>query len=269
SDNTALSGGGIINSNELLLRNSTVSNNTATSLQAGGIWNANGTLQLLYSTVAANTAPSRGGGVLNSNTLILQGALIADNNTDCENDATVTNNGDNFIEGNGGKTCGISNGGNGSIVGVDPQLGPLQDNGGATPTQALLTGSPAIDAVTGGVCPAVAVDQRGVARPQRNACDMGAYEASGQAAAPMLTMLPSGFFNWAPGQSSCSESLYRSGTPYTGHTWLTDNPANYDGSGSLSSVEVNYFYYLFVDCDGSTAVSNTVGEFTFAIVPGN
>ena len=76
---------------------------------------------------------------------------------------------------------------------------------------------------------------------------MGAYEASGQAAAPMLTMLPSGFFNWAPGQSSCSESLYRSGTPYTGHTWLTDDPANYDGSGSLSSVEVNYFYiYLSI-----------------------
>ena len=267
SYNTAGSGGGIINSNNLLLRNSTVSNNTATSLQAGGIWNANGTLQLLYSTVAANTAPSRGGGILNSSTLILQGSLIADNNKDCENDATVTNNGDNFIEGTGGKACGIGNGGNGSIVGVDPKLGPLQDNGGATPTKALLAGSPAIDAVTGSGCPAV--DQRGVARPQEGACDMGAYEAEAQVATtPTLTMSADGSYGWTPDQSGCTESLYRSATPYTGYAWLTDDPANYDGSGSLVSVETNYFYYLYVDCDSSTAQSDAVGEFTFAIVPG-
>ena len=268
SGNTAGSGGGIINSNNLLLRNSTVSNNTATSLQAGGIWNASGTLQLLYSTVAANTAPSRGGGVLNSNTLILQGALIADNNKDCENDATVTNNGDNFIEGTGGKACGIGNGSNGSIVGVDPQLGSLQDNGGATPTKALLAGSPAIDAVTGSGCPSV--DQRGVARPQEGACDMGAYEAEAQVATtPTLTMSADGSYGWTPDQSGCTESLYRSETPYAGYAWLTDDPANYDGSGSLTSVETNYFYYLYVDCGSSTAQSDAVGEFTFAIVPGN
>ena len=36
--------------------------------------------------------------------------------------------------------------GTGNIVGVDPMLGPLQDNGGPTWTHALLPGSPAIDA---------------------------------------------------------------------------------------------------------------------------
>ena len=58
---------------------------------------------------------------------------------------------------------------------VAPGLGPLTDNGGPTPTFALLSGSPAIDEVVllAPTCPAT--DQRGVARPQ-GACDAGAYE---------------------------------------------------------------------------------------------
>jgi len=53
----------------------------------------------------------------------------------------------------------------------------LQDNGGPTQTHALLQDSPAIDA---GSCEAaesdIETDQRGVARPQGEACDIGAYE---------------------------------------------------------------------------------------------
>jgi hypothetical protein len=59
-----------------------------------------------------------------------------------------------------------------------PDLGPLQDNGGATATQAIQASSPAHDA--GGE----AVDQRGVARPQGPACDIGAFELEAPAAAP-------------------------------------------------------------------------------------
>jgi len=71
----------------------------------------------------------------------------------------------------------------------DPLLGPLQDNGGPTPTHALLPGSPAIDAIPHADCtydddgnPAtpevpLATDQRGVARPQWIGCDIGAFEA--------------------------------------------------------------------------------------------
>jgi CSLREA domain-containing protein len=59
---------------------------------------------------------------------------------------------------------------------LSPDLGPLADNGGATPTFALLPGSPAIDEVVllAPICPAA--DQRDVARPQGAACDAGAYE---------------------------------------------------------------------------------------------
>ena len=56
----------------------------------------------------------------------------------------------------------------------DPMLAPLADNGGPTASVALLPGSPAIDAA-GAVCPPV--DQRGVTRPARAACDVGAFEA--------------------------------------------------------------------------------------------
>jgi hypothetical protein len=54
-------------------------------------------------------------------------------------------------------------------------LGPLADNGGPTPTHALVPGSPAIDAApVGPDCPSE--DQRGIARPQGAACDIGAFE---------------------------------------------------------------------------------------------
>ncbi|MCY2990553.1 MAG: hypothetical protein NTY19_22150, partial [Planctomycetota bacterium] len=87
-----------------------------------------------------------------------------------------------------GKASGSTfiNGVNGDLVGtavspLDPQLGPLQDNGGGTTTHALLTGSPAIDA--GNNTGVAATDQRG--QPRRLdgngdgiiAADMGAFEA--------------------------------------------------------------------------------------------
>src|SRR5262249_38514118 len=52
----------------------------------------------------------------------------------------------------------------GDLPGTAAQLGPLQDNGGPTPTHALLSGSPAIDAGDSTGCPPT--DQRGITRPQ-------------------------------------------------------------------------------------------------------
>jgi hypothetical protein len=71
-------------------------------------------------------------------------------------------------------------------LGVDPLLGPLQDNRGPVPTRALLPGSPAIDRGAPDLdsspfgCPAT--DARKVARPQDGdgdgvaTCDIGAFE---------------------------------------------------------------------------------------------
>jgi hypothetical protein len=63
--------------------------------------------------------------------------------------------------------------GTGSLIGVDPQLGPLADNGGTTLTLLPSATSPVIDkAPCGSTC---TVDQRGAPRSHPNA-DMGAVE---------------------------------------------------------------------------------------------
>jgi hypothetical protein len=61
-----------------------------------------------------------------------------------------------------------------NLIGGDPKLGPLADNGGPTKTHALLPGSPAIDA--GANTGAPATDQRGFPRIVGAAIDIGSYE---------------------------------------------------------------------------------------------
>jgi hypothetical protein len=77
-------------------------------------------------------------------------------------------------------TCGFSSA-NHSQSGVNPDLGPLQNNGGPTDTEAPATDSPALNQIPLGtmaegisLCPGT--DQRGVARPQATDCDIGAVE---------------------------------------------------------------------------------------------
>jgi hypothetical protein len=62
----------------------------------------------------------------------------------------------------------------GSLNHADPLLAALSNNGGPTPTMALLVGSPARDAILSSYPP---TDQRGIARPQGPAADIGAFEA--------------------------------------------------------------------------------------------
>jgi len=59
------------------------------------------------------------------------------------------------------------------VSAVDLALGPLQNNGGSSPTHALLPGSVAIDAGNNALCPLT--DQRGWLRTD-GACDIGAFE---------------------------------------------------------------------------------------------
>lgn len=96
---------------------------------------------------------------------------IADGGTET---ATITSLGNNLSD---DATCGTAQPSDlysQSTSSITSTLGPLQDNGGSTPTMALLTGSPAIDA--GATVGAITTDQRGTARPQGSAYDIGAYE---------------------------------------------------------------------------------------------
>ncbi|MGK2947617.1 MAG: choice-of-anchor Q domain-containing protein, partial [Acidimicrobiales bacterium] len=66
--------------------------------------------------------------------------------------------------------------GGGNILGESAELLPLADNGGLTETHALAATSPALDGGDPGFTPPPATDQRGLARVQGEAIDIGAYE---------------------------------------------------------------------------------------------
>jgi hypothetical protein len=182
--------GGLYNIGYAVLVNTTVSGNRAAGA-AGGIWNSGG-LRLLNCTVASNfvfgniyNRPTSGGGVWNwmdsdigvfqcRNTIIAGNRSSLTNCTDCPDDISgyMDSFGHNLIQNaNGWLNAGSQTS---DLIGVDPKLGPLQDNGGPTWTHALLTGSPAIDA--GDPVGAPSEDQRSVPRPQGPGFDIGAFE---------------------------------------------------------------------------------------------
>ena len=168
TDATVSDGGGIYNESgtgTLTVMNSTISGNTATN--GGGIYNESGTVAVMNSTISGNSA-TNGGGVYNlSGTVTVTNSIIAAS-TGGNCGGAFTDGGHNIDD---GATCGF---GALSMSNMNPLLDPagLQNNGGPTRTIALLPGSPAINAAAG--CPAT--DQRGIARPQDSACDIGAYE---------------------------------------------------------------------------------------------
>jgi hypothetical protein len=80
-----------------------------------------------------------------------------------------------------GTDSNLSNGSNGDRVGttaspINPNLGPLQNNGGPTETMALLSGSPAIDKGDNNAHGLPGTDQRGFSRISGSVADIGAFE---------------------------------------------------------------------------------------------
>jgi CSLREA domain-containing protein len=174
-------GGGLFNtaSGVITISNSTFSGNWAGA--DGGAIYSYATLNLNYVTVANNTAQTAGGIQQgNGGTVKLKNSLVATNHgvaTDCG--GSLTSQGHNLIGNADGCTMAAAAGdqiGAGASP-IDPHIGPLQGNGGATFTHALLSVSPAIDAGSQASC--ASTDQRGFARPQGTGCDIGAYEFDG------------------------------------------------------------------------------------------
>ena len=200
-------GGGIYNSHIITITNSTISGNYAGD-SGGGLLNntspydLNPTAYLNNVTIANNQADSNndgageGGGVaVISGTLLIRNTLIGAN-TDLSNQApdcsgTLTSDRYNLVQ-NMTTSCTLVGNLVGNITGQNPLLGPLHNNGGSTWTQALLDGSPAINAGNptppgSGLAACLPTDQRGVIRPVGAACDIGAYEAGGS---PFQVYLP-------------------------------------------------------------------------------
>lgn len=181
--NTATNAGGAVFTEVNALSqfvNATLAGNTA-GLWGGALANK-GTNELSYITVSDNQGAIGGGGIFNytgSRTKLLDtivaGNRRPDNNpTQIAGPQPVTSDSAYNLIGIG-EAVGLTNGVNNNLVGVaDPKLGPLTNNGGRTPTMALLPGSPAIDAGVFLVSQA-AVDQRSASR-SGVPVDIGAYE---------------------------------------------------------------------------------------------
>jgi len=202
--NIAGSGGGIARFNaNLSLSNSSLTRNTAT--QGGGLFvgagpqpSSGGYVEVRDTTLSTNTASGgQGGGLYNDGEVDLGNVTIKDNtngiynygngevtriyNTvlqnsgslNCDGDGTLpTSAGGNFSTDN---SCGLTSPSDQQGIGLDPRLGPLaKDSASFTSYHLPQAGSPLINAA---VSPCSPTDQRYALRP--DACDIGAVEYGG------------------------------------------------------------------------------------------
>jgi len=158
----------ISNGSTLEITNSSLYNNSADNY-GGAIFN-NGNVLVTHATFLNNAVSESGsGGTINNNsgTALLKNSLLQGSNI-CTGNFSLTDGGYNLEVANDNATCGFK-------TAADAKLGTPGDNGGLTFTIALLEGSSAIDAIPVASC-AVTIDQRGISRPQGEACDIGAFE---------------------------------------------------------------------------------------------
>jgi PKD repeat protein len=204
SNTSDFNGGGIFNAGSLALYRSTLSGNQAPNGQGGGLYNGSST-ELENVTLEGNSALDGGGGLYNDGALTLRNVTLANNQADSggglyQAAGKTASMVDTLIAGSQGGDCAslgtftanqnnlVQDGSCSAALSGDPLLAELGDYGGATPTAALLRGSPAIDAGENASC--AAEDQRGVVRPVYGGssltCDIGAYEYE---RAPLMKVL--------------------------------------------------------------------------------
>ena len=195
ADNQAVSGGGVVHyagATQPEILNTTITGNTAEDV--GGIFAS--ALVADFITVSHNTSTGPGPGPVAGNPFRggapVGGALLLANNGDVSVDSSIFSDNigpdgplDLGMGGSGSLALDHSlvqepgaglPGGTGNLIGADPQLQPLADNGGPTPTRALAASSPAVDA--GNPDTTVEFDQRGdpFIREFGGRADMGAFE---------------------------------------------------------------------------------------------
>jgi hypothetical protein len=159
SGNQAQSGGGIFSNGMLVVTNSTFFGNVVPGGNIGGGILSQGLLLVTDSTFSGNSA-GQGGGIMNnggSTALVANSILAGNTGGDCY---SCTQTGPIFTGGN-------------------PQLSPLQLNGGTVPTMLPLPGSPAIQIGDATQLPAgLTTDQRGFPRTTAGKLDVGAAQTN-------------------------------------------------------------------------------------------
>lgn len=192
-------GGGalLIRSGSATITNSTFSGNAHSVGRGGAIYIESGNLDLRSVTIAGNTAVGESGGLYeNADDSSSQNSIFANNTPDNCGTTGYAFTGQSNYNLSSDTTCRLTNGGGvGNLVGTNPLLGPLANNGGFTQTMALTAGSPALNAGNpatpgsgGAACPAT--DQIGTARTQGGRCDIGAFEGIAAAPAVVVTAVP-------------------------------------------------------------------------------
>jgi hypothetical protein len=158
---------------------STIAGNKAG--RGGGIYSS-GPVSVRFTTITGNDVALAGGGIDGQEyTLSMSGSILANNaGSQCADAEKAVGEGPNIVFGPG-PSCPFT--GTQPTV-ADPRLAPLSE-GGIVATEALLAGSPAINA-GGATCPAAdagggPTDARGVVRPKGAGCDLGAFESAADA----------------------------------------------------------------------------------------
>jgi len=270
SNNTAQSGGGgLALGGNFALSNVTISGNRSQSDFGGGVYLfSDGRGSLNNVTIANNSAALKGGGAFIENSAFIgvspkvTNSVIAGNTaTGGEPDCSGAIDTAYDLIGNGAGCLGPAAAKH-DLVGtavapIDPKLGPLAANGGPTPTRALLTGSPAIDAGNpaapgsgNGACEAT--DQRGAHRPGGAACDIGAFEKTSACVAGggTLCLGAGGRFAVtatfaAPGSGPSGQAQGVTLTQDSGYFWFFD-PSNVEVTVKvLDGCGVNSRYWVF------------------------
>jgi hypothetical protein len=157
------------------------SGGTGGSGMGGGLDSAGGTTTLANTLIAQNIVTAGIGGSGGYGGLVYGGYGSAGSASAPDVLGTVASSDHDLIGDGTGFNATTSTG---DLIGtssspINPLLGSLADNGGLTPTLALLPGSPAIDAGDSNAPGLPSTDQRGYARIAGNAVDIGAYEAQG------------------------------------------------------------------------------------------
>jgi hypothetical protein len=182
--------GALFNSGRLTVFNTTISGNsvTATDIDSAGGGICSLSVTTLRSVTVTNNTAGAGGGIFTiADTLNLSNTIVAGNKATANypeiyiSGGAMTSAGYNLIGDNAGDSAntgyGILTYQSTDIRDVNPLLAALANNGGKTPTHALLPNSPAIDKGLNSLVTEL-FDQRGdgFLRIINNVVDIGAYE---------------------------------------------------------------------------------------------
>jgi hypothetical protein len=230
------------NSSDSLLVADTIDGNHATSAHGAALFGSN-----LHTTNGKSSQITAQDTIVASN--LNSGGGIAN----CDAHVVAT---DRSLEGPAGaSSCGFD------LSSADPQLQPLADNGGPTPTQALAAGSSALDVIPVASC-MTSSDQRGQARPDNSetSCDVGAFEfqdpsvsvtTPANGATYMFGAVPRASFTCSPGDGALTPGL-------AGCSASVDGGAPFpSGSALPGTVGPHTFVATATDTNGLTASVTT------------